>query len=809
MTIQQYASFDVEAKELNATSKKNPALAKMVAAWENKNAKRAMQGTGLTLMAISLTACGGSSTVAVVADDDAAVVAGTTAVELALTVGSDGTAAAPFGGATAGDDTVSGARIDDVQTLNNGDVIDLGAGEDTLTANLNAGTTAPTVTNTETVQVTALGIATLDFVNITGVTTGIIAASSSAALTLDNIAAITPITISNTSQATTIIFNDGLLTGETIATLNLSSVSAGIITMGGETDGDGGIETINIVASGANVTGNIAFGTTATTVNVSGSGSLDINAGAEFALVTSFDGSTATGDIDVSFADRAATTTGDISVTTGSGNDDVSLALVVEGDIDNITVDLNAGNDRLILDANTDTGNAIVGGDGNDTLQLDIAMTAVTAAYVSEFEILEMNGGADVTQDMDLVDGMNIVNIFDMTAGTNDLNIDDAADGLVINANGALLAATATATNADMTILSVDLKSDTATDDMTLNLSAAAGGVTIADFLPNSQYETVTVNSSGTAGNEILDISSAKTNMVFTGATALTVTTTGALLGVADASAMTAVFTTTSSTTALTVTGGSAADVMTSGLLATGVTQTFNGGDGGDTMTAGQIVTTGNLVLNGQGGSDTLDIATMDGNTTGTVVSTAVLDGGAGVDFITLDAVNILVLANVGSTALITADGDKVVDFDTTEDDFLYTGALLNDTNTGAVIILSTTLDLALAGDTDATIFLDSGNLVGASATLTTLANTATSDAFIAAADAFIAQLVIEEGTITNLDTIVGAGESVLLGFENGTDSVTVRFTNSDTTVANTMTAAELEVIAVFDAAVLVAADYA
>ena len=66
-------------------------------------------------------------------------------------------------------------------------------------------------------------------------------------------------------------------------------------------------------------------------------------------------------------------------------------------------------------------------------------MTATTAAYVSGFEILEINGGADVTQDMDLADGMNIVNIFDMTATGNDLNIDDAADGIVINANGALL----------------------------------------------------------------------------------------------------------------------------------------------------------------------------------------------------------------------------------------------------------------------------------------------------------------------------------------------------------------------------------
>lgn len=41
----------------------------------------------------------------------------------------------------------------------------------------------------------------------------------------------------------------------------------------------------------------------------------------------------------------------------------------------------------------------------------------------------------------------------------------------------------------------------------------------------------------------------------------------------------------------------------------------------------------------------------------------------------------------------------------------------------------------------------------------------------------------------------------------NGADTVVVRFTNSDTTVANTVTVAEIEVVAVFDVAVLVAAD--
>ena len=70
----------------NATSKTNPALTKLVKIWESKNAKRAMKGSGFTLMAVSLAACGGSDDVVVdatpfaQADIDAAVAAATPAI---------------------------------------------------------------------------------------------------------------------------------------------------------------------------------------------------------------------------------------------------------------------------------------------------------------------------------------------------------------------------------------------------------------------------------------------------------------------------------------------------------------------------------------------------------------------------------------------------------------------------------------------------------------------------------------------------------------------------------------------------------
>jgi len=82
MTIQQHASFDSSRAELNATSK-------LVKAWESKNAKNAARAGGVSLMALSLAACGGSDDVAVdltpfaQSDIDTAVAAANTAAATA------------------------------------------------------------------------------------------------------------------------------------------------------------------------------------------------------------------------------------------------------------------------------------------------------------------------------------------------------------------------------------------------------------------------------------------------------------------------------------------------------------------------------------------------------------------------------------------------------------------------------------------------------------------------------------------------------------------------------------------------------
>jgi hypothetical protein len=432
------------------------------------------------------------------------------------------------------------------------------------------------------------------------------------------------------------------------------------------------------------------------------------------------------------------------------------------------------------------------GGAGTDTLSLGIAMTAVVAAYVSNFETLEFGMTADLAQDMTLADGMNTVSVLDTAAATDDLTLTNVSYGLVLNMNGAALASTSAAGTADIGIVIATLAADTASDDITLNLSASAGGVTVGDFRPDTRYETVTVNSSGTATNQILTVGTAKNNIILAGATGLTLTGTGSLTGVVDASTMTGVFTTTTSTTALTVLGGSGNDVLNSGVVANTVTQTISGGAGNDTITSGNLAAGGTLTVNGDAGSDTITY-----NAANTGASIHNVNGGAGFDFITLGQ-HAGTLDDVISTATAVADADKITGFLSGTDDFDYNGTVSNDAATTITAVSNATFAGGLAADVDATVYIVTGSVTGAAATdLTALVAATTVDAIAAAYATFEASLATNLGTITGLDSTLGATESVLLVVDEGTNSIVLRLTNTSTATANTVIASELELVAI------------
>ena len=114
-----------------------------------------------------LAACGGGGSPAPVIEETPVVVTPPVVVPIteALTIWND-----TVTGTTA-DDVVTGARIDTVQVFNSGDSIVLGDGNDSLSATLNAGTVTPVaMTGVENVMFTVLGDATVDFDNVSGVT---------------------------------------------------------------------------------------------------------------------------------------------------------------------------------------------------------------------------------------------------------------------------------------------------------------------------------------------------------------------------------------------------------------------------------------------------------------------------------------------------------------------------------------------------------------------------------------------------------------------------------------------------------------
>jgi len=772
--------------EMDASNKVETTVAKLVSAWEKKNAKVARAG-GVSLMALSLAACGSDDDTTSTASTSTSTTTTTTTtvtpISAALTLASDTITG------TSANDTVTGARSDTVATLSSSDNIDLAGGTgDQLTANLNAATVRPTIANTETVTFTALGAATVDADLITGATT-IASANSTATLLVDDIQA-TPTTISvtNASAAQSFRIKDAQLTAATDSiAVTLDGVTA-VVNIGGETDQDGDIETMTITASGAPSDLGVGNGMAAdaTTITVNASANLDLGSTAQFLASTDFNASGSTGNVTAVFATRTAASETAVSIKGGAGADSYDIGAFTLANYGDITVDMGAGNDTLDMGAaqDTDTGSSFEGGDGTDTLIISgTALTAAEGARISGFETLQIE--TSITQDADFHDGTT----FATGAAALTLVLSDLADDSVVNLAHS---------NASTTM---NRKTDTATDAVTVNIGGTAGAVTATALVFETDYETVTINSKGTAANVVTAIATnVVDNMTFTGATALTLSSSNNITGVVDFSAMTAAVTVTvTDTTSQTITLGTVADTLTAtGVVATGQSQIVNGGAGNDTITAGIIIAGGSVTFNGDAGSDTLSVAAMTGATT---ASTAFVNGGAGLDFLTLDA-NAGNSVDVVSTAAAVADADEVTGFTTAVDDFDYNGTLLNGSTTTVSATSNATLAGGIAAGNTSTVYIVTTALTGQAATdMTALVAESTVAGITADYATFEASLATALGTITGLDSILGTTETVLLNVDDGTNSVVLKVTNTDTSTANTLTAAELDLVAVMVAA--------
>ena len=527
----------------------------------------------------------------------------------------------------AGGDSISGT-IGTSSTFSAGDAITGGAGTDTVTISSTGGTNtnaAVTMAGVEKVVVVdaATTSATFDALSWGALSTLGVHGSTGTQTTFNNVAGLVDLElISNVGSSDIVALNysAAVVTGATdTQTISLNTAAQTLQLVG--------IETVTATTTGSAST-LILTDSTGTdilaTVNVSGSANLTLTGTGSTAIKT------------VSAADMTGKLTLDISASSANAN----------------TVTGGTGADTIDIGAVTST-DTVDGGAGADTLTIAAATTVANAVGVTNVETLSIVGASGtVSQDMDAFDATTI------SVGANSNNTITLSD-LSVTQNTLSLVSN----NSDGTGISAARKVDSLADAMTVNVGAAAAGVTVA-LLTTTNEETMTVNSSGGA-NVLTNWTAADlTSLTITGDKSFVVTNaiggTPALATV-DASGTTGATTinASGSTVAMTMTGGTGIDTMTGGASNDTLTggagndvldsgdgvNTINGGEGNDTLTGGTGIDTisggagidtiaggtGNDILTGGEGNDTFNFGT-----NGDLTNKDSIDGGAGTDTVAL-----------------------------------------------------------------------------------------------------------------------------------------------------------------------------
>ena len=571
----------------------------------------------------------------VTAANVAAVVAGTT---FALTTVTD-TLAKNTGGVN--DDDFVGAMtftsdaLASSATLTAGDTMSGGAGTDTLTVTVtgsavtDAGETAtPTLVGIERVHVRS-------FENDASGNNDAAADINSDSVTMDlsnadsSLTEVGTTSTSNT-EADVVFANVGTLANVVMAGKGDLRIEYATATVAGAADSTtltlddvgtsatvisdvniGGIETLNVVSSGAANFLQLEAGAL-TTVNVSGAKALNVEVADTD--VTVFDASTATGAITADLS--AITTTALTSVIGGTGSAD----------------SVQLGGAALTVSA---SANGLSKFSGFETLIYDTAHTITMSANTSGINSFDLTGGTDQVLTLDL----------GYTGATAVTIKGDAANGDTVS-NNANVALTVTANMAD---LDGTLTGGTGTD--TLNVTMDGATQTVLSTLTN--FETINVTSSTTAGTDggltMNNANVAATKSMTVNASTLASNEVFTFSAAAELSG------------SYTVTGGAAADSLTGG---SGI-DTITGGAGNDTIDGGA----GNDTLNGGLGIDTITagtgVDTIDGGagndiiiSAGNLTSADTIDGGAGTDTLrvtSITAANLTGVSNIETLQLTDA----------------------------------------------------------------------------------------------------------------------------------------------------------
>jgi RTX calcium-binding nonapeptide repeat (4 copies) len=502
-------------------------------------------------------------------------------------------------------DTITGTNCDDeflaglifnaatgtnVPSLQTGDRIDGGDGNDVMSMQFNFGvsvTVVPTISNVETLEITDFGIqrTTLSGTNLTGANDiDFSNGTNTNIFTVNNLPAVANLGVSHQAVGATLGFQGAATPGANDSIdVSVDGMSAGTITL--TTGTSNGFETMNINSNNtASVIADIAMnGTTLNKVNITGDANLTHTASLDSGVATV----------------NCSTATGNISLTQTN-----TTVLTYTG---------GAGNDTIILGATYDAFDSLDGGPGTDVLGGTTAVlggTVEVQTNVVNFESLRVSDAHTTAIN---VTHFGAIDEVILDAASNGGSITGATSGFMVSCGAN--AANASGGGALTVTISGSATTDTAT--FTLNdCSQTAGLITFTGAETLNLVSNIDLDGSAAnggvntlAGAFTMTNTAAQEKLVVTGNEALTIT--GAITAEAiDASGFSEPFImgADAASAGVTIIGGGGADTI----LGSSSADIIDGGAGNDTIDSND----GDDIINGGAGADTFQFANSDQSTT-------------------------------------------------------------------------------------------------------------------------------------------------------------------------------------------------
>jgi hypothetical protein len=513
--------------EMDASEEQETIVKKFARVWEKKNSKTAKAG-GLSLMALSLAACGSDDATTTTTTTTTDTTTTTVVVPAGVVFGMKSTgdvispnAATAATTSTAGDDHARAATTGDFASA---DMVDLGEGTDKLTANVTEGTSShavtiqPMLTSVETVKITMTNVAndtttTLNLSESTGVTSVEIVVANDADNTVSGITNAVPVTWTGVAAADTVatVTLTGLSSatdgGADTYTTNLNNADLADLAIAG-------VETITIGLSGKDVdvadlsadalehliiTGGVDDATVLTENAVIGSGTAVDFAGIDAGEVAIIDASGSTNKVSVTTNDDTGLTilggAGQLTVdntNNGGGGDQSNMAVTATAGTGGLAVTLQGGGNLATATAmNLVT---VTGSDAKDTVNIASVPNPTDITATSDNESRTVNATVDTGAGVDTVT---------VDAGVVDVKTGAGDDVLVVTTTGALTGGT----NAAVDLIDLGDGTDTiSTADATIN----ASDKTWVSYIKNSESVRQTATGEKTVDLDLL----ANTNIV-------------------------------------------------------------------------------------------------------------------------------------------------------------------------------------------------------------------------------------------------------------------------------------------------------